>query len=131
MRFLVPCVMLVFFAGCCKMYCEDTELTLSFEKFKARDTDTVYFVSYQPKSGLTQVVDTFRILSVIPAADTSRSSVFHYISSQYDWKVIVPSLNREYVLRPLSIVIMNAIVEDLIINPSKASRLMVSGGKGR
>ena len=84
-------------AGCCKVYCDGTDLTLSFEKFKARDTDTVLFVSYLPGTAQTTVVDTFRIHYQISPTDTTHSSVSHSISSRYDWKVLLPSLNRQFV----------------------------------
>src|SRR5688572_12426802 len=97
MRILSSLMVLLCFTGCCKVYCDGSELLVSCEKFKARDTDTVVFVSYLPATGFTKVIDTFRILSVIPVTDTSRSSVFHAISSSYDWKVLLPSLGKQYV----------------------------------
>ena len=97
MRVLSFFVVLLLFAGCCKVYCDGSDLLVSFEKLKARDTDTVVFVNYLPATGLTRVVDTFRILTVIPATDTTRSSVAHSISSSYEWKVLLPSVNKQYV----------------------------------
>lgn len=97
MKTIPAFLLLLLLAGCCKVYCDGTELTISFEKFRAKETDTVLFVSYVPKSGQTQVVDSFRILSQIAPSDTSRSSVAQSISAKYDWVVTLPSVNKQYV----------------------------------
>jgi len=97
MNFFLSLISLISLAGCCKVHCDGTELGISFEKFKARDTDTVLFISYLPGSGQTQMADSFRILSAISPTDTSKSSIAHSISSKYDWKVFLPSLNKQYV----------------------------------
>jgi hypothetical protein len=62
MRVVTSFIVLFLLTGCCKVYCDGSELLVSFEKFKARDADTVVFVNYLPATGLTRVVDTFRIL---------------------------------------------------------------------
>lgn len=98
MRGIVCILLLIFFTGCCKVYCDGTELAVSFRKFKAVDTDTVLFVSYQPGSGQTKPVDTARFLYQISSTDTTRSSFSHSISSSYDWKIQLPSLNRQFVI---------------------------------
>ena len=98
MRCFLSFIILILIAGCCKVHCDGTELGVSFRHFKANDTDTVLFFSYAPNSGRTQVVDSFRIISVISPADTSRSSVSHAISSKYDWNIILPSLNKQYII---------------------------------
>ena len=97
MRFILGFLIAIALAGCCKVHCDGTELNISFEKFKATETDTIIFFSYVPGNGQIQLVDSFRLLSNIPPADTSKSSVSHSISSKYDWRIILPSLNKQYV----------------------------------
>lgn len=92
------CFLFLLLAGCCKVYCDGTELMVSFEKFKARETDTVLFVSYVPNTGHTQVVNSFRIAAPVLPSDTSRSAVVQSLSSAYDWKVTLPSANRQFLL---------------------------------
>jgi len=96
MKTFFACCLFLLLAGCCKVYCDGTELTVSFEKFKARDTDTVLFVRYVPKTGRSQVVDSFRIVAQVLPSDTSRSSVVRSISSANDWKVTLPSANKQF-----------------------------------
>lgn len=97
MKRIAVLVLLFVFAGCCKMYCDGTDLVVSFEKFKATETDTVLFVRYLPNTNQTQVVDTARITTQISPADTSRSAVARSLSSAYDWKVLLPAAGRQYV----------------------------------
>lgn len=96
MRTLLAGCIIVLLAGCCKVYCDGRELGISFRTFKAADTDTVVFVSYLPKT--TTKVDSFAIVSIISANDTTRSSVSHAISSAYDWKITLSSINREFAI---------------------------------
>lgn len=97
MKTLLALFILFFLAGCCKVYCDGKDLGLSFEKFKAKDTDTVLFVKYQPATAQTKAIDTSRILYKISQTDTTQSSVAYEISSNYDWKILLPSLNRQFV----------------------------------
>ena len=82
-------------AGCCKEMCIGDEVTISFERFRAQETDTVWFVRYTPENP-TQPLDSFRILSQVAPADTGRSSVAHSLSTNFHWAVRLPSLNKEY-----------------------------------
>jgi hypothetical protein len=97
MKTVFAFLLLFVFAGCCKMYCDGTELAVSFETFKARDTDTVLFVSYAPGTGRMQKVDSFSILSQLSPADTSRSSVVRSLNAAYEWKVTLPSVSKQYI----------------------------------
>ncbi|MDQ3277191.1 MAG: hypothetical protein M3Q06_02630 [Bacteroidota bacterium] len=82
-------------AGCCKVMCIGDEITISFEKFRAVETDTVLFVRY-PGNGGTQALDSFHVTTVVSPADTGRSRVAQSISASSHWKIKVPSLNKEY-----------------------------------
>jgi hypothetical protein len=95
-KIVFGCLVLFVIAGCCKVYCDGRELGISFRKFKARDTDTVIFSRYVPKTGFTKLVDSTPIFSVIAPLDTTRSSLSYSISSSYDWKIWIPSLNRQF-----------------------------------
>ena len=97
MKTIVAVFSVMLFAGCCKVYCDGTDLGLGFQKFKAKDTDTVLFVKYLPGSAQTKPVDTSRILYRVAPTDTTHSSVVYQISSGYDWKVLLPSVNRQFV----------------------------------
>ena len=84
-----------FLAGCCKEMCIGDEVTISFERFRAVETDTVWFVRYSPDNN-TQALDSFRILSQVAPIDTGRSSVAQSIAASFHWTVRLPSLNKEY-----------------------------------
>jgi len=95
MKIVFSCLVLFVLAGCCKVYCDGRDLGISFQKFKARDTDTVIFYRYVPKTGFTKLVDSTPIFSVIAPLDTTQSSLSYSISSSYDWKIWITSLNRQ------------------------------------
>jgi hypothetical protein len=94
MKITLAFFLFILFAGCCKEICIGGEVTISFEKFRAVETGTVWFVRYPPGSG--QALDSFSVLSIVPATDTGRSAVSQNISVDYNWTVRLPSLNREY-----------------------------------
>jgi hypothetical protein len=81
--------------GCCKEMCIGDEVTISFERFRAVETDTVWFVRYATENNI-QALDSFRILSQVAPTDTGRSSVAQSISANHHWTVRLPSLNKEY-----------------------------------
>jgi hypothetical protein len=82
-------------AGCCKEMCIGDEVTISFERFRAVETDTVWFVRYSPDNNI-QALDSFRILSQVAPTDTGRSSVAQSIAANFHWTVRLPSLSKEY-----------------------------------
>lgn len=88
--------LLLALAGCCKEMCIGNEIVVSFEKLKAIDTDTVLVVKYQPGTQLVKGLDTARIYSNVAPTDTSKSRVFHTITSGFDWKILVPSVSKFY-----------------------------------
>src|SRR5829696_6089337 len=95
MRIAISCLLLFLFGGCCKVFCDGTELMVSFQRFKAIDTDTVLFVKFLP-GAITNPIDTVRLLSTVSPSDTTKSAVSHSISSAFEWKVLLPSLNKQY-----------------------------------
>lgn len=98
MRLTLFCLLVFGIVSCCKEYCDGTALMVSFEKFKANDTDTVSFVSYVPATGQTRKVDSFALISpVLPP--NARSSVTQTLNSAYDWKIILPSVSKQYLLQ--------------------------------
>lgn len=100
MRILLAGILLVMFAGCCKVYCDGRNLGISFRKFKAGQTDTVIFISYMPNANFASKVDSFALISPVPPPyDTLPSSVSYSLSSAYDWRVTVPSVNRQFLLQ--------------------------------
>lgn len=103
MKLLFPLLLFVAMAGCCKEFCSGNEIILSFEKFRAVDTDTVYVVRYQPGTQWTKIIDTARLYSNVAAADTSRSRLFHTITGDFDWKIHLPSLNKSYTIADFSV----------------------------
>jgi hypothetical protein len=88
--------LLLILAGCCKEMCIGNEIVVSFEKLKAIDTDTVLVIKYQPGTQLVKGLDTARIYSNVAPTDTSNSRVFHTITAGFDWKILVPSVNKTY-----------------------------------
>ncbi|MDB5206713.1 MAG: hypothetical protein JWR72_1788 [Flavisolibacter sp.] len=98
MKVILSLLLFFLVTGCCKVYCDGTELGVSFRKFKAVDTDTVLFTKYQPGTQQTTIIDSFLISYAIPATDTFQSTVSHSISSAYDWKITVASVNKQYII---------------------------------
>jgi hypothetical protein len=84
--------------ACCKVYCDGRNLHISFQKLKSVDTDSVLFIRYKPKTGLMQTIDSSWLYNSVSPADSSRSSLFHTISSDNDWKIYLPSINLYYTI---------------------------------
>jgi hypothetical protein len=95
MKIILAVFSFLLLAGCCKEMCIGDEVAISFERFRATETDTVWFVRYAPDNP-AQALDSFRILSQVAPADTGRSSVTHSIAANFHWAVRLPSLNKEY-----------------------------------
>ncbi|HEY1021632.1 MAG TPA: hypothetical protein VGE06_04940 [Flavisolibacter sp.] len=95
MKTILAVFSLLLLAGCCKEMCIGDEVTISFERFRATETDTVWFARYAPDNP-AQALDSFRILSQVASTDTGRSSVTHSISANFHWTVRLPSLNKAY-----------------------------------
>jgi hypothetical protein len=82
--------------GCCKAMCIDKTLFLNFRKIRAVNTDSVSFISYTAGTGFSQKIDSSFINKPVALNDTSYSSLFRELHSDYDWKIINHSLNMEY-----------------------------------
>jgi hypothetical protein len=85
----------LFFSACCKAYCiKDPQLTVSFQRFKARDVDTVYLFRYNP--GGTQYADSSASLRPNDAQDTTFSYLNMELTPGSDWEIRIPAVNRQY-----------------------------------
>jgi hypothetical protein len=91
-------LLLILLTGCCKVYCDGTELIVSFERFRARETDSVFFVGYKPGTGLTQRTDSFLHTTRVLPTDTSRSTVVQLLSANYDWKITLPAVRKQFLV---------------------------------
>ncbi|RYZ29531.1 MAG: hypothetical protein EOO10_06000 [Chitinophagaceae bacterium] len=96
MRVLVTMFFVLLVAGCCKVYCDGRDLGISFRKFKTVETDTVVFESYLPKTNTK--VDSFAFAATVPPTDSTQSTFSYPVSSAYDWKITLPSINKEFVI---------------------------------
>ncbi len=93
---LFCCCGLVVITGCCKVYCGDVELGVDFSGMKAIDTDTVFFLGYKKDSDFQERVDSTAIITRVAETDTNHSGLFHTLPLGKDWKVAIPSVQKEY-----------------------------------
>lgn len=71
-------------------------ISISFENYGVFETDTVYMVSYERSSNFTARKDSFAYILPNVASDTSRQPQIRSIHPDKDWKIRVPSLNKEF-----------------------------------
>lgn len=84
--------------SCCKADCVDGALIASFENFRAVDIDTILLVKYQQGSQQQKIIDTtYRIRSTSP---TDTFTIYHseHLLYPFDWKIIIPALNKQYLV---------------------------------
>lgn len=87
---------LLFASSCCKTYCTDEMLLVSFQQFKRQDVDTTYFISYQKDSGFTQKTDSVADIKTVDPGDTLNSAEIKILEVTKDWVVKIPALNKTY-----------------------------------
>lgn len=82
--------------ACCKVYCEENpELLVLFGNYRVADVDTVYIIRYN--KGTQQISDSAAIINNVSPTDTiNHSALNKSLSPAYDWKIVVPSLNKQY-----------------------------------
>lgn len=96
-KLLAICIFpVIVFAGCCKVECIGNEVTVSFEKLKAKDTDTVVVFRYRPGTNFSVLVDSAWMYRPVSPADTSNSQLVEFISGHLDNKVFLQSVNKSY-----------------------------------
>ena len=83
-------------SSCCKTYCTDEMLLVSFQKFKRQDVDTTYFIAYQKGSAFTQRTDSIADIKTVNAGDTLRSGEIKILDITKEWEVKIPGLNKTY-----------------------------------
>jgi len=83
-------------SSCCKTYCTDEMLLVSFQKFKRQDVDTTYFISYQKGSGFSQKTDSIPEIKSVNPGDTLNSGEIKILDITKDWVVKIPALNKTY-----------------------------------
>ena len=103
-KFISIIVTVILFAGCCKEYClKNPQVHISFQNFKAVDTDTVFVLRYE-SGGSRQMDSSALIKSVSPADTANYSSVYLDITPETDWKIVLPSRNKQYVFSDFEVV---------------------------
>ena len=83
-------------SSCCKTYCTDEMLLVSFQKFKRQDVDTTYFIAYQKGSGFTQRTDSISDIKAVNPADTLSSGEIKILDITKEWVIKIPALNKTY-----------------------------------
>lgn len=86
--------------SCCKADCINGALSVSFENFKAVDTDTVLLVRYN--QGQQTALDT-SIRTTVAANDTIKSYMVEQVYYNNDWRIIIPALNKNYQITNLAV----------------------------
>ena len=83
-------------SSCCKTYCTDEMLLVSFQKFKRQDVDTTYFIAYQKGSGFTQRTDSIADIKTVNPGDTLRSGEIKILDITKEWEIKIPALSKSY-----------------------------------
>jgi hypothetical protein len=90
--------------ACCKAECiKDNTLTVIFQNFKHRDTDTVLLVRYKKGASITQPLDSTWKYSAPVSPDTAWSQLNLMLQSDTDWQVYIPALNKRYMVSDLNV----------------------------
>lgn len=88
--------------ACCKAECiKDDTLTVSFQNFKHRDTDTVLLVRYKKGASAAQPLDSSWKYSAPITPDTTFSHLNIQLKGDTDWQVYLPALNNRYMISDL------------------------------
>jgi hypothetical protein len=88
--------------ACCKAECiKDDSLTVTFQNFRHRDTDTVLLVRYKKGAAITQPLDSLWKYSASVTPDTTFSRLNVQLEGDTDWQVYIPSLNKRYFITDL------------------------------
>ncbi|WP_148661231.1 hypothetical protein [Flavisolibacter tropicus] len=96
-RLLLAAIPVIALYACCKEVCEDQNLLVRTQNMQAVDTDTVFLIRYKPYSRFSEKIDTVKRYSLVPVGGTTQpSAFFDYLDFNYDWKIVIPALNKEY-----------------------------------
>ena len=95
-QFFIYASILVIFASCCKAECITADVMISFEKLKARDTDSVLVIMYRPGTSFSVQIDSTWTYTPVSIPDTSNSGLVKSIPGHVDSKIFLSSLNKAY-----------------------------------
>jgi hypothetical protein len=82
--------------GCCKAECTAPELVVSFQRLKATETDKLLLIRYNPAVGFSQPSDSVWKYTTVVPTDTTQSLVREWLDAYSNWKIVLPSINRQY-----------------------------------
>ena len=99
MRFiLILFIASAYLQGCCKAECINGELIASFENFRAIDIDTILLIKYQQGLLQQRAIDTTYSIRNTNATDTFRIYHAERLLYPFDWKIVIPPLNKQYII---------------------------------
>ena len=96
--FLILLITATYLQSCCKGECVNGELHASFENFRAVDLDTIMLIKYQRGSQQQTIIDTAFSIRHPNPLDTFRSYHTERLFYPFDWKIVIPSINKEYIV---------------------------------
>jgi hypothetical protein len=92
---LFICATALVLSSCCKAYCiQEPQLTVTFQNFRTKDVDSVYLFRYSP--GSSQYSDSTAYIEPSWSQDTSYARMNLVLVPDYNWKIRVGSLTREF-----------------------------------
>lgn len=83
-------------SACCKMACEGNTIIISLQNYKRSELDTITFISYEQGSNFLRKKDSLSYTLPNVANDTARATHVHSITSDKDWIINIPSVNKEF-----------------------------------
>lgn len=95
-QLLLASLLILALGSCCKMVCENESLYVRTLNMQAVDTDTVYLIKYKAYSRFSERIDTVKRYTPVPAGSTLPSYFTEILDYNYDWKIVIPALNKEY-----------------------------------
>jgi len=103
MKKLLPIytIIVLALAACCKAECLPNGVTVTFEKFKARDADSVLIVRYRPGTNFSALLDSAWTITPVSTSDTTHSGLVKFLPGNDEAKIYLSSLNKTYLLRDI------------------------------
>jgi len=105
-------VLLFLIYGCThRINCSDLGIVPAFISFDSTDIDTLILEKYKLNDNYQSLIDTFKIIRNVSAIyQTSNDTTLIYnqpygenqIKAGYDWKILIPSLNRTILISDIT-----------------------------
>jgi hypothetical protein len=91
-------IIVLSFAGCCKVYCIKESLPIVFVHFTREDLDTIVTRMYQQGSSFGELVDTSMMVLSTETRDSIPIRLWQEVDIDMDIEVHLPSIGKTYQL---------------------------------